>query len=627
MTAAELLRQLNELDEHPRVEAKRGTEVGRSTLCTVSAYSNEPGLGGGYILFGVVRSKDLFRDRYEVVGVEDPDKIQTDLATQCASVFNRPIRPEVSVETLDGKPVVSAYVPESQPGDKPIYIRAQGLPRGAFRRIGSSDQRCTEDDLIVLFEGRSRSTYDSQPVPEADFSELDPEAIAEYRRERGRANPKAEELSWSDEDLLIGIGCAVHDGTEIRPTVAGVLLFGSRPLLRRLYPMIRLDYIRVPGTEWVEDPEMRFETIDMRDPIIRLIRRGEAAVLDDLPRQFHLPAGELQRRDAPRIPVRVIREAVVNALMHRSYRRQGPTQIIRYSNRIEIRNPGHSLKAEDRLGEPGSEARNPVIAAVLHETNFAETKGSGIRVMRKLMRDMGLAPPTFESNRQADEFVATLFLHNLLDDADLAWLAGFDDLKLTTDEMRALVHVREVGRITNAAYRDLSGVGTLEASARLRRLRDLGLLEQHDRGAATYYTPSARLIGVVSERSGPVQQQSGELPEESVELGEKSVELAEESVDLRGKSVSLDLPEELAQEVARLNRWTPQPKLRQLIVRLCSWRDLSADELAVVLRRNKRYLQSHYIGPMVRTGELAYTIPDKPNDPKQRYRAGGEVLR
>jgi len=627
VTAAELLRQLNELDEHPRVEAKRGTEVGRSTLCTVSAYSNEPGLGGGYILFGVVRSKDLFGDRYEVVGVEDPDKIQTDLATQCASVFNRPIRPEVSVETLDGKPVVRAYVPESQPGDKPIYIRARGLPRGAFRRIGSSDQRCTEDDLIVLFEGRSRSTYDSQPVPEADFSELDPEAIAEYRRERGRTNPKAEELSWSDEDLLIGIGCAVRDGTEIIPTVAGILLFGSRPLLRRLYPMIRLDYIRVPGTEWVEDPEMRFETIDMRDPIIRLIRRGEAAILDDLPRQFHLPAGELQRRDVPRIPDRVIREAVVNALMHRSYRRQGPTQIIRYSNRIEIRNPGHSLKAEDRLGEPGSESRNPVIAAVLHETDFAETKGSGIRVMRQLMRDMGLAPPTFESDRQADEFVATLFLHNLLDDADLAWLASFGDLKLTTDEMRALVHVREVGRITNAAYRDLSGVGTLEASVRLRHLRDLGLLKQHDRGAATYYTPSARLIDVVSERSGPVQQQSGELPEESVELGEKSVELAEESLDLRGKSVSLDLPEELAQEVARLNRWTPQPKLRQLIVRLCSWRDLSADELAVVLRRNKRYLQSHYIGPMVRTGELAYTIPDKPNDPKQRYRAGGEVLR
>src|SRR5690606_28996673 len=103
--------------------------------------------------------------------------------------------------------------------------------------------------------------------------------------------------------------------------------------------------------------------------------------------------------------------------------------------------------------------------------------------------------PTFESDRQADEFVATLFLHNLLDDDDLAWLADLGEPNLTTDEMRALVHVREAGWITNAAYRDLSGADTLEASTHLRRLRDLGLLEQHDRGAATFYTPTARLLG------------------------------------------------------------------------------------------------------------------------------------
>src|SRR5690606_38954540 len=137
--------------------------------------------------------------------------------------------------------VVGAFVPESQPGDKPVYIQSQGLPRGAYRRIGSSDQRCTEDDLIVLFEGRRRNSFDSDPVPEAAFSELDPDAIAEYRRERARTNPSAEELSWPDEDLLVGIGCAVRDGTRTVPTVAGVLLFGSRPLLRRLFPMVRLD--------------------------------------------------------------------------------------------------------------------------------------------------------------------------------------------------------------------------------------------------------------------------------------------------------------------------------------------------------------------------------------------------
>ncbi|RVT89300.1 hypothetical protein EOD42_25405, partial [Rhodovarius crocodyli] len=56
------------------------------------------------------------------------------------------------------------------------------------------------------------------------------------------------------------------------------------------------------------------------------------------------------------------------------------------SARLEIPNSGYSLKARERLGEPGSEPRNPTIAAVLHELNFAETKGTGIRIMQTEMR-------------------------------------------------------------------------------------------------------------------------------------------------------------------------------------------------------------------------------------------------
>lgn len=405
--------------------------------------------------------------------------------------------------------------------------------------------------------------------------------------------------------------------------------------------MLRLDYIRVPGHEWIEDPERRFDTVDMRDPIVRLIRRGEAAILDDLPKQFHLPPGELQRRDLPRIPERVIREAVVNALMHRSYRKQGPTQIIRYANRIEIRNPGHSLKAEDRLGEPGSETRNPSIAAVLHETDFAETKGSGIRVMRQLMRDMELAPPTFHSDRSADEFVATLFLHNFLDAEDLDWLSTFADLDLSTDEKRALVHVREAGRITNADYRDLGGVDTLEASSRLRHLRDLGLLEQHDRGSATFYTATERLQEASSAWGGKAsgaREKGANRPEQSPRLSKKTPKLAGKTPKLAGESPKLSeespesrmggivtgLPPDLAEEVASLNQWTPQPAMRRLVVRLCAWKPMTAQELAALVGRRLDYFRKAYIRPMVRSGDLHYTNPEKPSDPTQRYRASGE---
>ena len=64
--------------------------------------------------------------------------------------------------------------------------------------------------------------------------------------------------------------------------------------------------------------------------------------------------------------------------------------------------PGYSLKAPDKFGEPGSQTRNPRIAAVLHDTDYAEAKGSGIRVMREKMEAANLFPPHLESDRVGD---------------------------------------------------------------------------------------------------------------------------------------------------------------------------------------------------------------------------------
>lgn len=100
--------------------------------------------------------------------------------------------------------------------------------------------------------------------------------------------------------------------------------------------------------------------------------------------------------------------------------------------------------AEDKLGEPGSETRNPFIAAVFHETNLAETKGSGIRSMRRLMEQAHLAPPTFESDRMNNQFTVRLLLHHFLNEADVKWLSNFSKLMLSDTQKQALVFVREV---------------------------------------------------------------------------------------------------------------------------------------------------------------------------------------
>ena len=606
MTALELLESLNLLDENERIEAKRASELGKSVLETICAFANEPGLGGGWLLLGVVREEMALFPAYEVEGIEQPEKLSTDIATQCRSVFNQPVRVAISTETVIGKAVLVVHVPEAQPQEKPIFFKAQGLPKGALRRISSTDQHCTDDDLAVFYQGRQQESFDGTPVADTTLDDLQPEAIADYRQSRAQANPDAEELRWSDEDLLQSLGCIRRNPQGAwQPTVAGVMLFGKPVTLRRCFPMTRVDYIRVPGREWVPDPDRRFDTMDLRDPLLRLVRRAQAAILDDLPKGFALQEGDLQRRDTPAIPLRVIREALVNALMHRSYRSHSPVQIIRYANRLEIRNPGFSLKSQDHLGEPGSQLRNPKIAAALYDTRLAETKGSGIRVMRESMEQAGLTPPLFESDRGNDQFVARYFFHHFLGAEDIAWLAQFKDLQLNEDEAKALIVVREAGAINNGTYRELTKVDTLTASQALRRLRDAGLLAQKGRGSATYYVPTDRLLDKgLSSNPEPLSSNPADKYDEAL------------------RSQLLDgIPGTLAAKVGAVGKRHPPQEVQDVVVALCQVRAWSADELSTVLRRNPEVVRQSYLRPLMREGRLMMTNPLEPNDPQQAYRA------
>ena len=611
-TAEDLLQELMALDESQRIEAKRCTQIDRSVMETVCAFANEPGLGGGYLLLGVERdAQDLFNNAYRVVGVAQPDKLQADLASQCASVFNRPLRPRVSVEALQGKTVLVVEVPEAAPTDKPLFLAKLGLPRGAYRRIGSTDQESSEDDLIALYAGHQRDTYDAAVLTDADMGDIDAAALDDYRQQRRAINSLAEELGWSDAELLRALGCAQREGDTLKPTVAGVLLFGTAMALRRCFPMMRIDYIRVPGRQWVENPDHRFDTLEIRAPLFTAIRRATNTVRDELLQSFQLPEGALAREDEPTLPLRVIREAVVNAVMHRSYRIHGATQIIRYANRLEIRNPGHSIKAEEQLGEPGSETRNPRIAAVLHEVNIAETKGSGIRAMRELMLAHDLLPPTFESTRRPDQFVVTFLFHHFLGPDDLAWLRRLTREAISDEEARALVFVREVGAIDNAAYRSINHTDTLNASVHLRRLRDLDLLAMKGSGNRTYYVPGALFAAAPTSGAGDAPA-AGEIVTSPVPDSHQPGPDSHQWLVTIPPAIRARLPAAGAKPRREV--------LRGLILELCALRALSARELAAALNRSEhKPLVRDYLSPMVKEGALAYTVPEMENHPDQRY--------
>ncbi len=293
-------------------------------------------------------------------------------------------------------------------------------------------------------------------------------------------------------------------------------------------------------------------------------------------------------------------------------------------------------------------ARNEKIAAVLHEIGIAETKGTGIRVMIDEMNKANLTIPIFESNSLKDSFTIKLLVHHLLSSEDLEWLRQFFEYNLSEDEARTLIVVREVGEINNFIYRSINRVDTLTASARLRHLRDLGLLDQKGKSSATYYTLNQNFtnkdlpnklekLAAPNPTSSTDKDLSSELTrldssnlasnptdkDLSSELTKPdSSNLADKQTDNESTHGLLEqMPQQLRQVVENLGHRANTEELSNAIVQLCQWRDLSSSELAIILNRNQVYLRNNYLNRLIKLGKLEYVRSGSPSDPHQAYRA------
>jgi ATP-dependent DNA helicase RecG len=617
-----LLKQLNELDECENIEAKRSSEeLGKSALETISAFSNEPGLGGGTILFGVSERDD----GYVASGVEDPGKLTADLASQCATAFNRPVRPRIVQEAVEGRTVVAVIVAEAAPAEKPVFIASRGMHHGSYRRIAGTDQRATEDDLRTLFHAAVGEAFEDGTVAGAAIDDLDPEVIGAYRRGLLDANPGTELRDATDEQLVLSVGGAVRrDGTLV-PTVAGELLFGKVLSLRRLFPALRVDYVRVPGTTWVPDPNQRFDTVEIRAPLLTAFRRAYAAVSDDLPRTFTLEPGSFERKDRLAIPESVLREVLVNALTHRNYRVQSALQIIRFKDRIEVRNPGHSLVDDERLGDPGSFSRNPRIADVFREMKLAENKGTGIAAMRRAMRLAGLTPPFFQSDRRTDSFVATIWLHNLLGPEETEWLQSFAARGLSDAQAQALVIARRTGKVRNSSLRDVTDLDPIQARRELHGLRTHGLLRMENQRGGAYYVLDAKAeFAVAPSGAGGPEADRGKPPlDRGVPAADRGILEADRGVPGPAEA---GLTPELVEMIASLGRRPRTPVLRAAIVRICEDQFRKPSELAAFLDFDQDKLLERHLSQMVAEGTLARKYPENPRHPEQAYRAAQPAL-
>lgn len=452
--------------------------------------------------------------------------------------------------------------------------------------------------------------FDRRRVPEASFADLDPEAVALFRRQLREQRPASELNAATDEELLLSVNALTVDAGTAVPTHAGLLFFGRKLAIRRFFPGLTIDYIRVHGTAWTGDDGDTYTSLEVREALVTGWRRLYGAILDDLATTVTIRDDSPLRRNTPRLPERVIREGVVNALVHRDYEIHSSIQVRRFANRIEIANPGASLLPPDDLGRPHSLRRNPTLAELFVLIGVAEAKGTGIRRMRERMREADLSAPIFESDRGGGFFTLTLLFQHFLDEADLAWLRGRFTGTDPTD-IQVLVFTRDNGKITNAELRAFSGDDTLAASGRLGRLRNAGLLVQHGTAKQnTWYTLADAGLAVDPQLT---------LDEASADPSRDHVEtMARDHVE-RPRRVTKSTSDQV-ERPSGMTKLAVAVSSEQAAILAAAQTAKSLTELMVLTNLTHRTnFRRNYLQPLLDAGLLRMTNPARPRSRFQQY--------
>jgi ATP-dependent DNA helicase RecG len=419
---------------------------------------------GGVIVFGVEDASGA------MVGVTKPNDT-IDLLLRAARMIRPPITfssGEPAIVTIDGMKLIVAQIPSN---DGPLY-QASGV---FWQRRGTHTTPMTVEEIYAHLHTTGALAWEHAVCRHAQLDDLDPDVIERYlswRDEHSRVNLR----HMPREEMLLRLKCAAHDvdGT-VRPTNVGMLLFGLDPQL--YIPQSEVVCIRYADSLGVGKYQDRkniggtiTEIIDKAADFLRLNIREGAEII------------RFTRIDIPEYPYEALREALVNAVAHRDYSREGETiRIFFYADRVEVHSPGllpPGVSVEDLAAmRAPSRPRNPTLTHFLREIpGYMERIGSGARLMIQEMRQLGLADPEFAEQH---EFVVTFRNGQLPTTADA--------VPFNARQLLALRIVHDKGSISSQEYIDATGVAERTALRELRDMVDRGVLAVRGKARNTRY--------------------------------------------------------------------------------------------------------------------------------------------
>jgi ATP-dependent DNA helicase RecG len=445
---------------------------------------------GGYMVIGVEDTT------WRVVGVSNPTRDVDELlraARRCEPEIRfEPVTPEIL--TLRNQKLVVATIP---PNDGTVYQVG-----GAFLiRRGTHTLPLTTAELKRYMYRQGVLDWESQPVTRADLNNLDLNRVRVYRENLQNISRRSGVSGTAElEELLLKVKCATRlENGRICPTNAGLLLFGVAPHEFFTQAEVVLTYYQDnTGLRRYADRKIIGGTIpEMIDQAAEVL-------------QLWTPVGGevrgFKRIDEPALPLEGLREAIINALVHRDYSIEGTAvRVFYYPDRVEIYNqgrlmPGLSLE-QLREGRTSSLPRNPIIATVLRDLpgGYMERVGSGVRFMLGLMREYGLPDPEFKETNT--EFAVTFYRAAPIQEISprtlptvetgsgekpLPKAEGFLYNREQRREM-ALDYVRQHGTISHKEYRALTGASETTAIRDLDEMVANGVFRRVGKGPSRRY--------------------------------------------------------------------------------------------------------------------------------------------
>lgn len=397
--------------ESARIEFKAGWDphtTGLQVLKTICAFANDlHNLNGGYIVIGVAENNGCAELPPRGLSPDQLDDIQKWIRGNCNRI-DPEYQPVLSPEVYADKHLFVIWAPASD-------VRPHRAPDGEkgtrryFVRLGSESVDAEKNGVIdQLMQLTAKVPFDDRRALHASVDDLRENKVREFLKDIRSGLLEESNTRNLYRKLRISAPVNGHDA----PKNIGLLMFSDDPDV--LYPGTRIEIVQYAADASGNVLEERVFRGGIHEQLKNALAYFESISSSHLEKQ----ASSFKVKGWVSYPIPALREAVVNAVYHKSYELvQEPVKIYFYPDRIEIISypgpvPGIQLRhLQQELPMPPVPARNRRIGEFLKELRLAEGRGTGLPKIFRAMRENGSHQPVFDFDEQRTFFRVTLPAH------------------------------------------------------------------------------------------------------------------------------------------------------------------------------------------------------------------------